>query len=233
MVMEGVAEPALLFIQAQDAHHLQLKPSQVRQALEADALVYTHPQLETFVPELQEASGNKLKAIRLGDSPGYDWLNPERAVVMLYFIARELAVIDQPNAARYRANAQKYQLAIDKHAGKWMQRLNIETDERQFIAADHPAFDAFTQHFVLPPILILEDAGGNISLKQLKVLEGKKLACIFATHGSNAIIHRLSEASGARVIADFHPLGTGYTAGIPLYFELMDKAVREFRECLS
>ncbi len=232
MVMEGIGQPQLLLTRAHDTHHLQLRPSQMQMVLQADAIIYLNPLFETFVPELQEATGDKINYIRLSDTTGYEWLNPDRAVVMLYYIAKRLGSLDQKHAAAYRANAQRYQLAIDQSAGVW-QKILKEAEVTRMAASDHNAFAAFTDYFGLPAVVALEEPNGNISMKNIKGLENKKLGCIFATHGDSPIIHRLIQATGARELTSLNPLGAGLTVGTALYFNLMDKLVKEFRSCLT
>lgn len=251
MVMDGVAEPQILLNAQQDAHHMQLKPSQMQRLSEADLFIYYSPAFEVFVPKLQAATKSKTQYLALSDAkeedhheghdhhgyhdhhePAHEWLNPEEAQHMLDKIAAVLIKTDPANAKKYQTNAKKYKQQILIQTKKWQAALAQATQSTLRIASDHPAFMSFTDYFKLPAVLPLEELSGEVSVKRLKAVEGEKLSCVIATHGKSPIVERLSNAKKITIHAGLNPMGSGRVTGKTLYFQLLGDMVRVFMECL-
>lgn len=240
MAMEGVGKPELLLTAQQDAHHMQLRPSQMKAVLESDLFLYYDRNFEVFVPKLRAAGTRKTKFLALSAvladehrSPAdHGWLNPDFAIAMLQFLAVELGRIDPAHATRYTQNAEGYASAIEEKASGWRESLYGKNNE-EWILSDHDAFSAFAGYFQLKNILALEDAQGEASLRNLKKLSDKKFSCVMITHGHSALMDRIAQQSGAKVNHALNPLGSLYEPSETLYFDLMDHMVQEFKECLT
>lgn len=243
MVMDGVAEPQLLLNAQQDAHHMQLKPSQMQRLSDADLFIYYSPAFEVFVPKLQAATSSNTHYLALSDAkevhhhdhhePAHEWLNPEEAQHMLGKIAAVLIKTDSANAKKYQTNAKKYKQQIQIQTKKWQAALAQAIQSKLRIASDHPAFMSFTDYFKLPAVLPLEELSGEVSVKRLKAVEGEKLSCVIATHGKSPIMERLSLSKHIPIHSGLNPLGSGFTFGKNLYFQLMGDVVKIFSRCLT
>jgi zinc transport system substrate-binding protein len=135
-VMGDVGVPSLLLSGDESPHGFQLRPSQTRQVLDADLLVWIGPEMETPLARLLKTA-ESTRSLVLLDTPGlrllrfenppaddghghghdahdhgeaaidpHAWLDPENAMAMVREIAKVLASLDPENAVRYEANAE-------------------------------------------------------------------------------------------------------------------------------
>ena len=238
--MEGVAQPVVLLNQQQDAHHMQLRPSQMRTVLPADLFIYYDAKFESFVPKLAKAGAKNTKFLALSDvldrqphrESNHGWLNPDYAMAMLDYIAVNLSKSDPEHAAQYQKNAMNYAAMIEEYASAWRQLMAPTQSSPKRVVVDHNAFVGFAYYFGIRPAMAIEEIGGEVSVRRLKELEKQPIGCLIATHSKSAIMERLAHASGTKINTRLNPLGTLYEKGIPLYFHLMDDLVQEFVGCL-
>jgi zinc transport system substrate-binding protein len=239
MVMEGIGQPELLLNSQQDAHHMQLRPSQMQRVLEADLVVYYDADFERFIPRIRQAATKETKFLPLSavlaeehQSPqDHGWLNPDFAIAMLDFLSVELGRIDSAHAALYARNAAGYASAIEDKAEGWRAALNTQTPQL-WILTDHDAFRAFSRYFGIKNLIVAEDGLGEVNLKNLKQAEGKTISCLLITHNRNALLERLAERLQAKLHTTLNPLGSHIPLSETLYFDLMDELTEIFRECL-
>lgn len=76
MVMDGVAEPALLVSGAASEHGYALKPSDLRVIEQAQVAVIVDAGYETFLAKPLKARGNKIAVLAMADLPGLTVFEP-------------------------------------------------------------------------------------------------------------------------------------------------------------
>lgn len=238
MAMEGVGKPQLLLTAQQDAHHMQLRPSQMRAVLESDLFLYYDEKFELFVPKLRMAGSRKTKFLALSSVLGeehrapqdHGWLNPDFAIAMLHFLAVELGRIDPQHITQYTQNADSYASLIEDKAELWREVL-LRQKKDAWIVSDHHAFMAFAGYFGLRNLMAIEDPQGEVNLRHLYHLDGKNIACVMMTHGRSALLDRVVEHTRALVYEAMNPMGKWQADGSTIYPELMDEMVSGFVQC--
>jgi zinc transport system substrate-binding protein len=134
-VMQGVAEPELLFRSGQSPHRMSLTPSQVRALSQADLAVWIGEALELPLARVIAANLPAERSLELMDAPGVSllhvdeaehgdeagteqreahehsgfdphiWLSPNNAKAIVMAVADRLVALDPGNGARYQGNA--------------------------------------------------------------------------------------------------------------------------------
>lgn len=140
-VMEGVSEPTLLIKQA-SPHGYQLTTQDAKTLNDADVVVWTGKDMETFIPSIaakvnaqfidwSSLTGVELLATRFGGSWGehdhaegedhhhgehdlHLWLSTYNASILATEIAKALSSLDPENAEKYQANAKATRLELSK-----------------------------------------------------------------------------------------------------------------------
>ncbi len=185
-VMGAQGQPQVLAGAGQDAHDLQLRPSQASALRRADLLVWVGPQMTGWldgtadalgpdrVLTLLQVPGTRLRDRAEGgehetggdhDDHGHDhegidphaWLDPDNAALWLDAIAEALVARDAPNAARYRANAAAARADLAALDGRLQAQLAPVRGQRFVVA--HDAYGYFTDHYGLAPALAVATIG--------------------------------------------------------------------------
>lgn len=180
MVMDGLAEPALLLPGSVSPHTYHLKPSDAAVLESADIVFWISPMLETVLAKpmeviagkavdvhLMDARGIKILPRREGgvfhdhghdddhdddavDADAHVWLNPANAIVMLFVISETLGEVDPDNATRYQANAIR--------GISMLQKLDAEIEasltpirETPYVAF-HDAYQYYEDRYGLQPL---------------------------------------------------------------------------------
>lgn len=185
-VMGAQGQPQVLAGAGQDAHDLQLRPSQASALRRADLLVWVGPQMTGWldgtadalgpgrVLTLLQVPGTRLRDRAEGsehetggdhDDHGHDhegidphaWLDPDNAALWLDAIAEALVARDAPNAASYRANAAAAR--ADLAALDARLQAQLAPVRRQRFVVAHDAYGYFTDHYSLAPALAVATIG--------------------------------------------------------------------------
>lgn len=164
------------------------------------------------------------------------WLDPDNAAAMLRAIRDALASADQPNATRYRDNAETALQRIAASRQGWRARL-APVRARPFVVY-HDAFQYLEHHFGLNAIgAVTIDPERQPSAMHLRaLLERMKTTgavCVFGEpQFQPALVGMILESSGGRA-ASLDPLGAGITPGADAWFTLMDANIASLADCLS
>ncbi len=151
-----------------DLHALQPTPSQVRALSQADLVVAIHPELETWVAELEEAGTLKRPVLYLAkdllgpdaahhrhddhEHAGADphvWMDPELAGKMAVTLAERLASLDPANAARHRAAGGAYAERMKALADEISKTLDAIPEPRRVLLSQHHNLGRFAKKFRL------------------------------------------------------------------------------------
>lgn len=138
-ILEGAAEPVLLLDGGASPHTYALKPSDAAALSEADAVIRVSQNLEVFLNKALATLPEKARVISLDATPGivlypvrysasvltgedaerrvdaidpHFWLDPENAIAIADYLAKEFSEMDPKNAALYAANAAKLKVAL-------------------------------------------------------------------------------------------------------------------------
>lgn len=174
-----------------------------------------------------------------GDHAGFDphiWLDPENAKVMVGEIKNALSEIDPSNAALYASNAE----AVVARLGDLSDTVATElgpVKSKPFVVF-HDAYHYFEDRFGLEAAGSLtvnpDVAPGAARISELRdKLNELGATCVFSEpQFSASIVEVLTEETEA-ASAVLDPLGAGIEKGPDLYFELMTRMARSFKDCLA
>lgn len=153
-----------------DLHALQPTPAQVRALTKADLVVAIHPNLETWIAELEEAGTLKHPVLYLAkdllgperanhshDHAGHGhtgadphvWMDPELAGKMASTLAERLASLDPANAARHRASGEAYAVRMKALAEEIAKTLAAIPESRRVLLSQHGNLGRFAKKFRL------------------------------------------------------------------------------------
>lgn len=157
-VMEGVAEPALVYEASQSPHSSAMTPRQLKAVVEADVLFWIGPELETALARLLPRLSDNAQAFELhdfdagmtllpmretlfsvpgtGDDHGHDhgdidphfWLSLDNAQRFVDFVEARLVEQDPDNRDRYRSNAEQARIRLDTLGEQLNDRLSTSRD---------------------------------------------------------------------------------------------------------
>ena len=156
-----------------DFHAMQTTPAQVRALAEADLVVAIHPQVETWVADLEQAGTLKRPVLYLAKglipeaaparrkhtrhAPGctcgahgedaHVWSNPDNVAAMGRALAERLAALDPRNAAAHRASGAAYAERMKALAADIERELAAIPEERRKIFSQHNNLSHFAQRF--------------------------------------------------------------------------------------
>lgn len=157
-VMEGVAEPELVYEASQSPHSSAMTPRQLKAVVEADLLFWIGPELETALARLLPRLSENAQAFELhdfdagmtllpmretlfsvpgtGDDHGHDhgdidphvWLSLDNAQRFVGFVEARLIEQDPDNRDRYRSNAEQARVGLDTLGEQLNDRLSTSRD---------------------------------------------------------------------------------------------------------
>lgn len=156
-----------------DLHAMQPTPAQMRALEEADLVVAIHPDLETWIAELEESGTLKRPVLYLakdilpaehahhdhkpgevcnhahGEADPHVWMDPELAGKMATTLAERLATIDSANAARHRAAGAAYVARMKSLAEEISKTLAAVPESRRVLLSQHDNLGRFAKKFRL------------------------------------------------------------------------------------
>lgn len=197
-----------------------------------------HAEHDTHAHDTHDAAEHDHEAEH--DHDGLDphaWLDPANARIWLGLIAEELAHLDAPNAAIYRANAQAAQDRTDQLLADLTAMLEPVAD-KPFVVF-HDAYGYFAGRFDLhvAGAVALGDAAapGAQHLGELReTLTQAGVVCAFpeAQHDPK-LLAQLVEGSAVRLGATLDPAGSAQDPGPGLYDALIRGMGAAIADCLG
>lgn len=173
-VMDGVAEPQLLIKQA-SPHGYQLTTQDAKTLHEAQLVIWTGKDMETFIPSIAEKvnaqfldwsalKGVELLATRFGGAWGehdhaegeehhhgehdlHLWLSTYNASILATEIAKALSELDPANAEKYQANAKAARLELIQLKKSLHEQLKPYQKKPYLVF--HDAYQYFEQDYQL------------------------------------------------------------------------------------
>jgi len=261
-VTRGISSPQLLLDQLQSPHDYQLKPSDFARLQQADLIIYTGPQIETFMQKIlgqltqtpvialsQIDHMTLLPGRALGHHhaephddrdahrvDGHLWLSTRNARVFVNHLLAVLSRLDPANAAGYHDNAQALLARLDELHRDISQRL-APVRNQPFIQF-HDALQYFEHEFGLSGgLFFTTGAEHKIGMKQLQNVRqqiiDRHIRCIYYEPPViPPILHNLMVPGQTRLLP-LEPIGIDLTPGADLYFQLMDNIAQQLEVCLK
>lgn len=260
-VMAGVGTPILLLESGSSPHDYALKPSDAAALSRASAIFWMGPHFETFLEKPLRALAGRARIVALMEAPGglvlparkaglfvsappaadtskdgHVWLDPGNAEAMASYTADILSTADPANAARYRANAQRFVQEARVLDRELAARL-APVRQKPFVVL-HDAYQYFERRYDLTGLGSLsatpeQSPGARRFTEIQETLRGREPVCIFLEPKHDPpYVRTLAASTGARV-AILDPEGIALSAGATHYFALMRNLADAFVSCLG
>ena len=256
-LMQDISEPELLMDDFQSPHDYSMKPSDRRRIHQADMVIYVSPDIESFMPSLDDSLQQK-QVIRLIDIPGlkllkaraldahnsgqhhhidgHIWLSIDNAIIISDYLTNEFIKIDSTNEKKYTLN-NKTQLSRLKQLKADIQQKMLMLGHQPFLSF-HDAFQYFEKEFKLSAGHFVtsspEQQAGirHITFLQKKIQQEKIYCVFYEPPHIPAIIKTITEGSLVKLIA-LEPLGIKFPAGNRQYFDLLRDISNNLYNCLK
>lgn len=253
-VMQGLGRPKLL-VASGSPHDYVFRPSDARALSQADAVFWIGPQMENFlqsplktlatnaaIVELSRVENLKLLKIRSdvsGRVPPTDmhmWLDPDNAKLFIRRIINTLSRKDPANQAVYEANG-AYQLQRLAELATEIEDMLGSVGQKKSIFY-HDAFQYFEKRFGLQSAGFVSAgsmrAPGAKHVRHLRklILSGDVGCVLTEPQFAPALIPVLIDDTNVQ-IGILDPVGTGWTPGPDLYFNMMRKNAQALLDCLG
>ncbi|MDM5148198.1 zinc ABC transporter substrate-binding protein [Candidatus Persebacteraceae bacterium Df01] len=188
--------------------------------------------------EVDEHDAHDEHSENMHDDHGkYDWhiwLDTENAKQIVRLMARELSIIDSPNATVYAANARRLEARLTS-LDSLLADMLVGAQGRPFVVF-HDAYQYFERRYGLHNIGAITAEGQTPSVKQMSKLrhsiQKNEVVCVFGeAQFSNALISVAGEGERMK-FGVLDPLGAQLEIGKALYFELLLQMGKTFVDCL-
>ena len=258
-LMDGAGQPELLLKSNNSAHTFHLKPSQIRMISEAHLVITVD---ENFEIGLKKALKNissdslmyvsdidNLKIYSARDSifeedeeHGHSnldyhlWLSTENVLMIADRIASRLKDLDPSNEMTYVANLEQFNSKMDK--------LNLALDEQlksiqsKRIAVIDDTLQYFEKGQMLKrPVIVTPYHGARLSVKRTlkakRMIKHLNISClVYGIDNSPSQVKALSEGL-ALSASKIDILGSEFSPGPDLYFNIMNQISSQIRSCLE
>lgn len=225
-----------------DLHAVHASPSHVRELTKADLVVAIHPQLETWVADLEKAGSLRRPVLYLardilGESLGHQhgehcdhghhhgdvdphvWMNPDLTARMAKTLAKRLAEIDPEHAERHRAGGDAYAAKMKTLAAEIEKMLAAIPAERRVVLSQHGNLGRFAERFQL------RDAGSLLDGSSTETADpsARRIAGLIARVRKEKIPAIFAD----NTLSPTLPAAVAKEAGLPapttLYVDALDK----------
>ncbi len=261
-VMEGVAVPEVLLKGSASVHAYALRPSEAEALRTADVVFWIGPAFEVFLEKPIAALAGKARIIAVMSAPGMNilsardggvwedhhtshsatrsdghiWLDPHSAKALVAEIAQQLAAVDQPHAAQYRANALTLQARLD--ALDAALKAQLAPFQNSPFVVFHDAYQYFENRYNLRAVgSVTVSADRTPGARRILEIKDKLASlgagCVFAEpQFTPALINTLA-GDGKVKTGILDPEGSTLPPGPDLYATLMRNLAGNLAGCLS
>lgn len=186
---------------SEEPHSFELKTDDMKNIIKSDLIIYNGANMESFIPDLEKAVGNKDKFLNLsqgltllkqGDGLNdsndmvnpHTWLSVKNAIEQLDTIYKKLSSIDPENESYYKTNLEKSQEKFRELDKKFETELAKVNKKEKYFVVSHAAFNYLANDYGLKQVAVTgispED---EPSAKQLKIIadfvKKNKISTIF------------------------------------------------------
>ena len=254
---DGVSTPQLLIPAKQSPHNFSLRPSDVRNLVQADIVMWIGPGLETYLASMFAQESKPERLLEAAALPGialldftdhahkhvpganYDphlWLSTANALVVANALHQKLVAIDDAHAAQYSANLGEFTAALD---------ALDETLGQQFATLGSAPFAVFhngTQYFeaqvgLQHQFVLVPDHEIQPGIRHLLGLRAQlfdqPVLCLFEDINANdATINTVFQNNPVRRVM-LDPLGDDVTLSKLGYVQLISNMATATQQCLT
>jgi len=259
-LMKGIDEPVLLMKQMQSPHHYTMRPSERRLLSDASMIVWTGPQMETYLDKIihqqstvvvtaMQADDLRILDRRTKHGHGHSadstdpdsshvdphiWLSTQNAIAISKHICRQLIIADPDNKERYENNLEQLINKIAQLSAEI--KTGLQNNRQPFITY-HDAYQYFEDENQLnyfDSISFDEETG--TSLKHLRhinsSIKNEGIHCLLYQRPKPDIVNNLTRQTAIRAFA-LDPLGQFIENDKEAWFEIMRDTALNFKQCLN
>ena len=248
-IASNIAGPKLLLDYSQDAHHFNLKPSQLRMINDSNMLIAINPNFETGMSKLLNSikSNNKIiitdtKKINLilsngNSSPNYHlWLDISNIKNISNHIAEKLILIDPDNKVNYKDNLNALTLKLDKLENKISNKLSKYANNNFATYSDSLQY-FIESNLLKKPFIVTKYHGDRLSIyaaiKARNTIKNSKINCLLSDIDiPKEKIDTLTKDLNIKK-ARIDVMGININEGPEQYFKLMNNITDEIVQCLQ
>lgn len=201
-----------------EPHEYEPRPSDADAVAGADVVVQNGGGLDDWLGDLLDSAGTgaeRVEAARGLVPDGGDphvWHDPEHAKQMVDRIEAALSDARPADAARFRANADRYRLRIDRMAHEIRELFRPIPPERRKLVTSHDSFGHFARAYgidvvgsVLPSVTTDAEPSGEQIRELVSDIRAAGVDTIFTEAAVDAKLERqVAEEAGARIATDLY-----------------------------
>ncbi len=259
-VAQGKVNNQVLLPTGASPHDYALRPSDIEKMKNADLVIWTGPELETFLTKTLSANSNSFALMAQSNihfmpygeekeeqhehehehehgriNPHF-WLGAEQAIQAAQAIANQLIQKDPENKAHYQQNVAAFVQDMTKLQVEMKQDLGPLQTQGYFVF--HDAYDYFEHplqlnqlgHFTVDPD---RRPGAKTLLNIRKALKEEKAVCVFSEpQFSPAVIETVTKGSQVN-IGVLDPMATEISITKDGYILFLKEISNSFSQCLT
>jgi zinc transport system substrate-binding protein len=214
-------------------HGYRVIPEDIENAMNLDVVIINGVGHDEFAFQILEAAGvfSKIHKIYANDGVAlipqsvsttmvnsHTFVSISAAIQQIYTIANKLAEIDTPNAAFYRANANKYARILRQMKAEYMEKLAAIKGNDFRCATIHGGYSYLLQEFGFQVEAVIEPSHGvnptaSQMMETIEKIKSAKVQVVFSESDyPPSFIRTIRDETGVRVVALSHLSNGDYTA---------------------
>ena len=261
-LMSGIAEPELLLKSNNSAHTFHLKPSQIGLISDADLVITVDENFEIGLKKaLKNINSDSLMFISDTDNlkiystresifekdekqgeqdhsilDYHLWLSTENVQLIANTITSRLKALDPSNEQNYVTNLKKFNLKMD------MLNLDLVSQLKSIKSKRIAVIDDTLQYFekdqkLKRPVIVTPYHGARLSVKRTleskRMIKNLKISClVYGIDNNPSQVKALSEGLALKA-SKIDILGSEFSPGPDLYFNIMNQIASQIRSCLE
>lgn len=246
-IMSDVGYPRLLLKHQQDAHHANLKPSQLRELINSSLVFRISRDLESFLnpvfksPGIQEkvhTASNFHNITKLtypnGAPDPHIWLSSKNALAIATAISKILINVDLENSASYKRNLIRFEEEIKRLQAEISEFMRSAGSRRYLV--DHDALQYFANEFNLQ-IRTIGNRNDELTPSAKQIVEARNIVgsgnydCIIVGNETNSVAIQSIAHDASIPILVLDPTGSNINPGPQQYFQLMRNIATGIAAC--
>lgn len=239
----------------QDAHDLELQPSQIRALDAADVVLINGLGLDAFMDRALESTGQHAVVVTdgtsalegenmAGDRDPHVWFNVENAKVMVDNITQALAEADPANRQALEAKAEAYLEKLDALEAEIRQQVSQVPPACRKLVTNHDVLGHYAEAYgfevvgaIIPATSTQARPSASRVAEIVELIRSEDVPAIFAdTSVSPDLVNQVGREAGVQVVDDLYgdslgPEGSDGATYIDMMRSNTEKIVGALREC--
>ena len=233
-----------------DVHVYAPAPADAKKIADAKLVIINGLGLEGWLPRLIQASGSKapiiiatkgIAPLRQGsDADPHAWQSVANAKVYVANITEALAAADPADAEAFRANAARYQAALDALEAEVRSAVEKIPPARRKVISTHNAFGYFAAsygiEFIAPSGVSTETEPSARDVAQIiSQIKSAKIPAVFLENfGDPRLVSRIAAETGAKIGGTlFSDALTDEKGVCPTYIDMVRHNIKALTSALS